>query len=176
MRHVKLTYDRGNQQRTKRRNSHLKTIKIATVALIATAPVAVTIALPATAHADLGEFQSPSGNVYCHMGVGNDGKGSVLCQGGRGFVVGKPPGCDHLAWGDRFSLEQGSAPVSHCHGDTIVPPHTSPGPNPDVPILEFGQTSSAGTITCDSEPTGMTCTDSSTGHYFRMSRESNELG
>jgi hypothetical protein len=45
-----------------------------------------------------------------------------------------------------------------------------------VPILEYGQTSSAGSITCDSEPEGMTCTDISSGHYFRMSRESNELG
>jgi len=155
----------------------MKTLTITKLALIATATLAATIALPATAHADdNGQFQSPSGNIFCLMGVGNDSEGSLVCQGGRGFVVGKPPGCDHLAWGDRFSMEQGSAPVSHCHGDTIVPPYSSPGPNPDVPILDYGQTRSAGTITCDSEPSGMTCTDSSTGHYFRMSRESNELG
>ena len=153
-------------------------MKMTTLALILTATVAASITRPAIAHANItgDQFQSPSGNIFCLIGVGNDGQGSVVCQGGRGFVVGKPPGCDHLAWGDRFSMEQGSAPVSHCHGDTIVPSHTSPGPNPDVPILDYGQTRSAGTITCDSEPSGMTCTDSSTGHYFRMSRESNELG
>jgi hypothetical protein len=154
-------------------------MKIATLALIATATVAAAVVLlPATAQADTNDqqFQSPSGTSFCLMGVGNDGRGSVVCEGGHGFVVGKPPGCDHQAWGDRFSLDQGSAPVSHCHGDTIVPSNTSPGPNPNVPILDYGQTQSAGTISCDSQPTGMTCTDSSTGHYFRMSRESNELG
>ena len=41
--------------------------------------------------------------------------------------------------------------------------------------LAYGQTRSLGTITCDSEPTGITCTDSSTGHYFRISRETYEL-
>jgi hypothetical protein len=42
------------------------TIKITTLALIATATVAATIALPATAQADdAGSFQSPSGNIKC---------------------------------------------------------------------------------------------------------------
>ncbi len=31
-------------------------------------------------------------------------------------------------------------------------------------------------ITCDSEPSGMTCTDSGTGHFFRVSRDSYQLG
>jgi hypothetical protein len=35
---------------------------------------------------------------------------------------------------------------------------------------------SIGAITCDSEPSGVTCTNSSTGHFFRVSRESYELG
>jgi hypothetical protein len=42
--------------------------------------------------------------------------------------------------------------------------------------LGYGQTVFAGTITCDSEPTGVKCTDTSTGHYFRLARESYELG
>jgi hypothetical protein len=42
--------------------------------------------------------------------------------------------------------------------------------------LAYGQTRSIGAITCDSEPSGVTCTDSSTGHFFRVSRESYELG
>jgi hypothetical protein len=153
----------------------MKKSKITTLAAIATATVSATIALPATAHADPSDqFQSPSGNIFCLMEVGND-VNHVYCQGGGPYAVPTPPDC-HLAWGDRFSLDQGSAPVSHCHGDTIIPSHTSPGPIPGVPILDYGHTQSLGAITCDSEPTGMTCTDSSTGHYFRMSRESNELG
>jgi hypothetical protein len=36
--------------------------------------------------------------------------------------------------------------------------------------------SPSGNIACDSEPSGVKCTDSSTGHYFRVSRESYDLG
>jgi hypothetical protein len=45
-----------------------------------------------------------------------------------------------------------------------------------VQALNYGQTRSAGAITCDSERPGMTCTDSGTGHFFRLSRESYQLG
>jgi hypothetical protein len=150
-------------------------MKIRTRALIVGATLAATLALPAIAHADnLGGFRSPSGNINCEMGVGDDGLGSVICQGGSGFKVKAP--CEHSAWGDRFTMTQGSAPVSHCHNDTIVPSYGFPGPNPDVPILAYGQTKSAGTITCDSEVTGMTCTDTTTGHYVHVARHDNEIG
>jgi hypothetical protein len=145
--------------------------------LIAIATVAISVTFSAPAFADgAGEFQSPSADVFCSMSVRDDGTGAVICEGGRGFVVGKPPGCDHSAWGDRFSLEQGSAPISDCHNDTIRPSYPFGGPNPAVPTLAFGQTQTVGTITCDSEPNGITCTDAGTGHYFRMSNDSNELG
>jgi hypothetical protein len=140
-----------------------------------TGPPTTTTAAPATAQAGPGDFQSPSGGIFCNLSVKGDGKGIVVCQGGGNYPVPTPPNC-HLAWGDRFSLDQGDAPVSHCHGDTIVPTHSSPGPIPEVPILGYGQTRAVGTITCDSEASGVTCTDSSTGHFFRMSREANELG
>jgi len=45
-----------------------------------------------------------------------------------------------------------------------------------VPILDYGQTRSVGTLSCDSEPSGVTCTDSSTGHFFRVSSDSLQLG
>jgi hypothetical protein len=38
------------------------------------------------------------------------------------------------------------------------------------------QTQSAGSITCDSELSGVTCTDASTGHFFRVSRDSYQVG
>jgi hypothetical protein len=73
----------------------------------------------------------------------------------------------HLNWGDRFHLTQGGGAGFNCYGQ-------------EFPIAEqtlgYGQTRTLGTITCDSEYTGMTCTDSSTGHYFRVSRDSYELG
>ena len=79
----------------------------------------------------------------------------------------KPADC-HLNWGDRVSLKPGSAPEVHCHGDTIF--------DPGMPTLDYGRKRSAGPITCESQPAGVTCTDSGTGHFFRMSRETLELG
>jgi hypothetical protein len=133
-------------------------------AVIAAATAASAIALPATAHADTQNFQSPSGNIYC-----------VLDSGGVGcdisdytyLVPPGPPCAQHLGWGSRFSLTPGKPAVMECHGDTLRVP--------GEPTLDYGQSISAGTITCDSEPTGMTCTDSS-GHYFRVSKDSYNLG
>jgi hypothetical protein len=54
---------------------------------------------------------------------------------------------------------------------------TRQGPTPPAkPTLDYGQTRNLDAITCGSEPIGITCTDSSTGHYFRISRESYDAG
>ncbi|MCX4094742.1 DUF6636 domain-containing protein [Nocardia sp. alder85J] len=145
------------------------------LALLAAAAVGAVVAFPGIAAADSDTFQSPSGNIFCAMDVRADGTGSVVCQGDGHYAVPRPAEC-HLAWGDRFSLDQGGEPVAHCHGDTIVPSYSGPGKNPNVPTLDYGRTRSAGAITCDSEPTGMTCTDAGTGHYLHLSRESNDIG
>ena len=80
-----------------------------------------------------------------------------------------PPLCArHISWGSRFVLEPGKAATIVCHGDTVR--------LPGEPTLDYGQTKSAGTLSCDSEPSGVKCTDSSTGHYFRVSRDSYDLG
>ena len=44
------------------------------------------------------------------------------------------------------------------------------------PMLDDAQAGSAGAITCSSEQSAMRCTDVSTGHFFRVSRGSYELG
>lgn len=46
---------------------------------------------------------------------------------------------------------------------------------PGLKTLDYGQTYSHGAITCNSELSGVTCTDTSTGHYFGVSRENYEL-
>ena len=46
-----------------------------------------------------------------------------------------------------------------------------PPPTPD-----YGQTHTVDTMTSDSEPSGVTGTDSSTGHFFRVLRDSYQLG
>ncbi len=147
---------------------------ITRLAAIATATVAATVAFPATAHAE-GEFQSPTGNIHCMM-IPHDnrdnrdnGAARVVCEIADTSYERppKPSECHLGGWGNRITLDQGSMPTWTCHGDSMS--------GTEFPTLQYGQTRSAGTITCDDEPTGMKCTDSSTGHYFRLSRESYEV-
>jgi hypothetical protein len=139
--------------------------------LTLTAAGAACIAFPATAQACpvSSTFVTPSGNIVCLVSKSFDGTNGAECEiRDHSFAAPAKPADCHLGWGDRISLKQGSAPVVHCHGDTNFVP--------GLPTLEYGQTRSAGPIGCDSESAAMTCTDASTGHYLRLSRESLELG
>jgi hypothetical protein len=144
--------------------------RVTMLALIATAMAAAVAALPVSARADTGPFQSPSGNIVCSMGtfVGKANDNFVDCEIADHSWIAPPraPDCA-LNWGNRFRLEQGSAGVFACQHQAMPAPQQT---------LDYGQTRAVGAITCDSEPTGMTCTDSSTGHFFRVSRDSYQLG
>jgi hypothetical protein len=101
-----------------------------------------------------------------------NGKGAVACDIHDYTDVAPPPtACGSGDWflGDDFKLDQGNPPYLVCHTGGVINP-------PPKPTLEYGQTRSLDTITCDSEPSHMTCTDSSTGHFLRVSRDSYELG
>jgi uncharacterized protein DUF6636 len=78
----------------------------------------------------------------------------------------RPDRCEGT-WGDRFALYQGTAASLVCSSDTLR--------GNGLPTLSYDSNWPVNPITCDSEPTGMTCTDASTGHFFRVSRESYEL-
>jgi hypothetical protein len=140
-------------------------VKILMQALMAMTSVAATIALPAAAHADTNNFQSPSGNIYCSL----DASGAACDISEYTYTPPPPPECaKHISWGNRFTLTPGRPAAMDCHGDTL---RVAGEPN-----LNYGQTVSAGTITCaSSEQAGMKCTDSS-GHFFRVSRDSFQLG
>ena len=148
------------------------------LALAVAAISAVTAALPAVAHADdSGAFLSPSGNIACGMGGGPDDMGAADCEVGEHTWVapantrgpeGRP--CNFNFGGLQVYVDHGKAAALGCYEGLST--FTFPG----LPTLAYGQTRSFGTITCDSEPNGVTCTDSSTGHFFRVSRESYRLG
>jgi hypothetical protein len=160
---------------------------ITTPALIASSTLAATIIFPAIARADNNyrRFQSPSGDILCVMVRNHDindkadyGKGEGTCQVQNPTYAPPPPqyvavdgsigGCYLLGWGSQVSLSQGSPPHLDCvGGDLVYPP---------LPTLEYGQTASLGAITCASEPSAMTCTDTSSGRFFRVSRDSYQLG
>jgi hypothetical protein len=155
----------------------MKALKITKLTLTATATVVAAIALPAIAHASLTDlFQSPSGNIGCEMGTLSDGRGGASCDITQ-YDFAAPGNCPNGAGNNRgasfvsFVLHQGSQAQIECHSG-----HTDVVGGTGERTLDYGQTSSAGTVSCDSEPTGITCTDSSTGHFFRVSRESYQLG
>jgi len=156
--------------------------KLTKITLMAAATIAATIALPATAHGDDNrqKFESPSGNIHCVLDVSSrTGATAALCQImdynyvvpaglARNEASGEP--CAGTGQSGDFRLDQGQPGFLRCSYAAL-----DGGVGP-WPTLNYGQTRSFGAITCDSEPTGVTCTDTSTGHFFRVSRDSYELG
>lgn len=134
--------------------------------LTAVASAAAILTLPATAHADSKYFQTPSGNIFCTI----DSSGAACDIQQYTYTPPPPPECaQHISWGSRFRLNPGKPGVVECHGDTLQ--------LPGEPTLAYGKSISAGSITCSSsEQDGVKCTDSSSGHYFRVSRDSFNLG
>jgi hypothetical protein len=142
-------------------------------AMLAIAAVATTIAVPATAHADAGyEFQSPSGNIRCMMytSVGAD-KPHALCEITDHTWTAPAQsiwGCPLAPTANQFRLNEGEQPGFACATQHMPPSQR--------PVLEFGQSRTTGALTCESEPSGITCRDAGTSHFFRVSQESYELG
>jgi hypothetical protein len=136
---------------------------------IATAAIASAAALPlaATAHAGAipPSFQTPSGNITCWVAD------NVASCDITSHTYASPPGdcalAQNFAWRN-FMLRPGKSPELRCSRQYDY----SPSPM----TLDYGQTFSVGVMTCDSETSGVTCTDNSTGHFFRVSRESYQLG
>jgi hypothetical protein len=139
-------------------------------ALAAAAAAATSVGVAATAHADTGYelFQSPSGKVLCETTISYKGDPYANCTVRDSAYPIPADKCDIAPpVNPQFGLTQGRSPSLSCvvgSGDY------------QWPTLDFGQTRSVGTITCDSEASGMTCTDTSTGHFFRISNDSYDLG
>jgi hypothetical protein len=150
-------------------------MSICMIVAVSLATAAITLPVAAIAHADPNyRFQSPSGNIACGMGIASQGpiagKSSAGCDIGDYSWAPPPSNCGSGGVLDHFLLNQGQPPEMICD----VPGKKELGPG--LEILGYGQTRSAGPITCDSELSGMTCTDTSTGHFFRLSSESYQLG
>jgi hypothetical protein len=146
-----------------------------------TASVALGLSTP-MAHADdnYQQFASPSGNIRCILSGPGTPLPGVMCQikditysvapgTARDERNGAacPPGSDG---GGDFRLDQGGSPYVRCTYSALGSGFG------DWQPLDFGQTRSLGSITCDSEADGMTCTDTGTGRFFRVSRDSYQLG
>src|SRR5918995_4902331 len=155
----------------------MKTTTLGTAIAATTIALAAANAVAATAHAQDSRvmFSSPSGNIHCVVDAQDGPAPTALCQiENKSFSV--PPGsgrgqtgepCPNgTGSGNDFRLDQGQPGFIRCSFAAL-----SGGAGP-WPALDYGQSRSFGAITCESQPSGVTCTDTSTGHFFRVSRQS----
>jgi hypothetical protein len=142
---------------------------------------AILISGAATAHAEdnYQQFAAASGGIRCILNGQDAPLPIAMCQiGDHTYAVPAglardqdggpcPTGSDA---GRDFRLDQGKPPYVTCTYSAL-------GSGTGAwPALPQGQTRSLGAVRCTSEPTGIACTDASTGHFFRVSRESYQLG
>ncbi|OBI11206.1 hypothetical protein A5712_09955 [Mycobacterium sp. E2327] len=146
---------------------------IAKLALVAMTAVVAATGVPAAAHADASyDFQTPSGDIHCKMGYAQGTNPGVVCTIANSTYTGKCQSGGLVAW-PQFTLWQGGSPESPRDMPCVVGDNKTPISR----TLDYGQkTRWLGAISCDSEQSGLTCTDSSTGHFFRVARESYQLG
>ena len=152
--------------------------------LIAAFSVAATAALPLAAVANAcggggpvpanHEFVTPSGNIVCD--VYSDGTG-VNCEVREhawvqpASTIG-PYGraCNFNFGGLQFYVSKGNPGKLGCYEGA------SNFTASNLKTLDYGQTFTQGAITCTSELSGVTCTDTATGHFISVSRENYDLG
>jgi hypothetical protein len=151
------------------------TRKIGMIAGVCTAIATATIGFAPTSHANpfSAQFQSPSGDISCNLvntppsdrlGIG---KNFVQCDiVNQSWVPPRPPPGGRADATSTVVLMRGQLPIVGYSPGTLA---ASDPESSDQPF-------SAGAITCQSEQSAVRCTDVSTGHFFRVSRESYELG
>jgi hypothetical protein len=146
------------------------------IAGLCAATAAATIGLAPTSHASpfSGQFQSPSGDISCNLvnypplDTHSFAKNFVQCDiANHSWVPPRPPPQDRGEATATFVLMRGQLPIVTYRPGTF---------DAVGPMLDDAQAGSAGAITCSSEQSAIRCTDISTGHFFRVSRESYELG
>jgi hypothetical protein len=145
------------------------------VAGVCTTLAAAMIGFPVSAHANpfSAQFQSPSGDISCNLvnAPPTDkfgfGKNFVQCDiVNQSWAPPRPPPPGRADATTTLVLMRGQWPIVGYGPGTLA---ASDPASYDQPV-------SAGAITCSSEQSAMRCTDASTGHFFRVSRESYELG
>lgn len=137
------------------------TVRTATVATAMLAGAAM-LAAPAAA-AEVVGFTSPSGNIGCVLT-----DDSVRCDvAARDWAPPpRPENCpDFTDYGQGITLGPTGPANFVCAGDTAL------GSGPALP---YGQYQAGGGMSCNSEPSGMRCSNSD-GHGFTISRQAYTL-
>jgi len=138
-------------------------IKFLVLAIVILAATTVFIMPPA--HAAPWIFQSPTGNIACHIS-----ETGAACDIGQYHYTPppRPQNCQQ-GWGDRVAFDHGGGPAFFgCHWGSFLG---------QLPTQRYDTPLSAGAVTCElNEATGVTCRDTSSGHFFQMSQQSYQLG
>jgi hypothetical protein len=142
---------------------------------VAAGVCAVTLGLAPSAQANVfsEQFQSPSGDISCNLvnypptDKLGFGKNFVQCDiVGQSWVPPRPPPAGRVDATSTVVLVRGQMPIVGY----------SPGALAAADPVNWDQPLAAGVITCASEQTSVRCTDTSTGHFFRVSRDSYQVG
>jgi hypothetical protein len=154
-------------------------MKITMIAAVSISTAATALPSAAIAHADNNyqQFASPSGHIRCILN-GQDAPAPIVQCAIGDYTYAALPGstsdggaCPYGSdLGRDFRLDQGKPTYLTCSYSALG---SGFGPWSTV---DYGQTRSLGPITCDSELSGVTCTDTSSDLFFRVSRDSYQLG
>jgi hypothetical protein len=135
-----------------------------------------------TAHAQITTYPiaSPSGNIACILyadSLNGPELGSAVCDI-RQYSWAAPalPAACRFPHGPVFYLTQRADNQDPATMDQCGPGNAGIYTMPGLQALAWGQTRTVGAITCDSAPSGISCTDANSGHFFRVSSDSYQLG
>ncbi len=108
-------------------------------------------------------FQSPTGNIACDLN-GSVSPPEATCEvREHSYQPQVRPNCDP-GWANNFKLIQGRSVEVNCYSGTDF--------RSALPVQDYGHPLTAGSLTCVlDEATGVTCKDSTTGHYFQAARQ-----
>ena len=150
--------------------------EIAIVAGVCTAIAAATIGFAGSSHASpySVQFQSPSGDISCNLvnvppdDLHSFAKNFVQCDiAHHSWVPPQPPPPDRPDATSTVLLVRGQMRILGYSPGTV---------GDGSPMLDSNQQPHAGPIACHTEQSAIHCADASTGHFFRVSPESYELG
>ncbi len=107
----------------------------------------------------LSSFRSPSANIGCAMSAR-----SVRCdiRERTWSPPPNPPDCP-VDYGQGVEVSTVGSGHLVCAGDTTL--------NPSAPVLGYGRSTAAGSLSCVSSEAGIACRNSGSGHGFFISRQ-----
>ena len=122
---------------------------------------ALLLALPCLASADGYGFMTPSGNIYCNGSVeASQISCSIINRTAGPPALPRPFNCSAM-WGHVFNLGPIGPATLSCSNPPRAVNYTD--------IAPYGVSANFGAIFCQSESTGLTCTNPQ-GHGFFLSR------